>query len=493
MKGVLRIKRRDGSSKEDIYRLTKQKMQVGRSSEMDLKLDDPTISKCHLEISVEDDAVFVENKSRNGTLLNGKTLAGVVSLTSGDVLQLGATSLCYERDSHADGLQEADSIPRIDRDHDPDGTRVVAMPSPDPSGSETPERGTSAYGESGTRVGSGGIDFPPPPGPRVTKRPLWPLVLLLCLTIPASGYGLWWLSRKPPVNVGSVTLEDLSFGFRLAYPADWSVINKPDSIEIGKGKPGEADYVSILVEVDRDPIVEFIGMTHGFSLFQRAVSKAMQPEFEVVNATRLYMQQQTADFARFEAGQFTGTLFYVPNGSTCFRVLAKCSQKAAAQYQPAIADVLQSFTLTSTHQEYIDFPLPTEDQKNLALVNPDQLSRKIADHRKSGEQLFENRNVRPENLFRSVQAFGTALQFATAGPNIHPDFREVATQLRDATRQLDALVRNQLIDLRRATRQGDREATIRAARKIMQLNPNPKRLEFREAQLELKNATRASS
>jgi hypothetical protein len=316
--------------------------------------------------------------------------------------------------------------------------------------------------------------------------------LLLCLTIPASGYGLWWLSRKPPVNVGSTTLEDLSSGFRLDYPADWSVINKPDSIEIGKGKAGEADYVSVLIQFDRDPTVEFTGMTLGFSSFQREVSKAMQHKFEVVNAQRLYMRQHTADFALFEAGQFTGSLFYVPNGTTCFRILAKCSQQTDAQYRPAIADVLQSFTLTSTHQEYIDFPLPTEGQKNLALVNPDELSRRIANHRKSGEQLFENRNVRPENLFRSVQAFRTALQFAAAGPDFHPAYREVATQLRDATRQLDALVRNQVFDLRRATRQGDREATIRAARKIMQLNPNHQELAFREAEVELKNATRAS-
>jgi hypothetical protein len=54
------------------------------------------------------------------------------------------------------------------------------------------------------------------------------------------------------------------------------------------------------------------------------------------------------------------------------------------------------------------------------------------------------------------------------------------------------LVRNQVFDLRRATRQGDREATIRAARKIMQLNPNHQELAFREAEVELKNATRAS-
>ena len=166
MKGVLRIKRRDDGSKEDIYHLTKQRIQVGRSSEMDLKIDDLTISKWHLEISVEDDGVFVENKSRNGTRLNGKSLGAVVSLTPGDVLQLGATCLSYELHDRAVGSQEVESVPRIDESPDPDGTRVVSAPSPDLDGNQSPERGTSAWGDSGTRVGVAGV------GTRFGRRPV---------------------------------------------------------------------------------------------------------------------------------------------------------------------------------------------------------------------------------------------------------------------------------------------------------------------------------
>jgi hypothetical protein len=67
----------------------------------------------------------------------------------------------------------------------------------------------------------------------------------------------------------------------------------------------------------------------------------------------------------------------------------------------------------------------------------------------------------------------------------------VATQLRDATRQLNTLVRNRIFDLRRAKAQGDNDAMIMAALKIMQLNLNREEMPFREAEVELKNATRA--
>jgi pSer/pThr/pTyr-binding forkhead associated (FHA) protein len=60
---------------------------IGRSRNADIQIQDPAISRRHLEIRVEGDAVFVENTSSHGSTLNGKPLTSVVSLNAGDVLQ----------------------------------------------------------------------------------------------------------------------------------------------------------------------------------------------------------------------------------------------------------------------------------------------------------------------------------------------------------------------------------------------------------------------
>src|ERR1043165_1500864 len=71
-------------------------MIVGRSSHADIQVEDPLISRRHLEVRVEDQAVFVQDISSHGSLLNGKRLVGKMSLNSGDVLELGQVMLRYD-------------------------------------------------------------------------------------------------------------------------------------------------------------------------------------------------------------------------------------------------------------------------------------------------------------------------------------------------------------------------------------------------------------
>src|SRR5579859_783498 len=71
-------------------------MIVGRSRNADLQIDDPLISRRHLEIRVEDNAVFVKDISSQGSMLNGKRLDHEVSLNASDLLEIGHTKLRYE-------------------------------------------------------------------------------------------------------------------------------------------------------------------------------------------------------------------------------------------------------------------------------------------------------------------------------------------------------------------------------------------------------------
>ena len=63
-----------------------------------LILDDPSISRVHLEIRHQGPRVQVVDTSTNGTRLNGVALTRDVptTLTSGDTLKIGGVELRYE-------------------------------------------------------------------------------------------------------------------------------------------------------------------------------------------------------------------------------------------------------------------------------------------------------------------------------------------------------------------------------------------------------------
>jgi hypothetical protein len=78
--------------------LTDDVLLIGRGSTAGLKLDDTGVSRQHAEIRREgDDVVLVDLGSTNGSAVNGR-LVERVRLTPGDRIDLGHTTLIYERD-----------------------------------------------------------------------------------------------------------------------------------------------------------------------------------------------------------------------------------------------------------------------------------------------------------------------------------------------------------------------------------------------------------
>ena len=69
---------------------------VGRSQKVDLRIDDPAMSRKHCRFYVQDDDVFVEDMgSRNGTLVNSAEIRAPVRLRAGDEILLGDTRVRY--------------------------------------------------------------------------------------------------------------------------------------------------------------------------------------------------------------------------------------------------------------------------------------------------------------------------------------------------------------------------------------------------------------
>lgn len=68
---------------------------IGRSSENDICIQDPLVSRVHCQLIQDDrgNVTIVDTNSKNGTYVNGKKLHGPVKLNNSDVVRIGNTTL----------------------------------------------------------------------------------------------------------------------------------------------------------------------------------------------------------------------------------------------------------------------------------------------------------------------------------------------------------------------------------------------------------------
>jgi pSer/pThr/pTyr-binding forkhead associated (FHA) protein len=92
--GVLTV--RGGPQDGTELTLTEPVTRVGRGLQADLILEDPTVSRRHAVIVLNDDgALLLDDNSLNGTWCNGERVADGVVLRHGDVIGVGAATLRY--------------------------------------------------------------------------------------------------------------------------------------------------------------------------------------------------------------------------------------------------------------------------------------------------------------------------------------------------------------------------------------------------------------
>lgn len=81
-----------GPEKGREYLLTDAQMSLGRSSNNEIVVNDPEISRRHVLFSREGNQYTIKDLgSTNGTFVNGQRCTGVVSLKDGDLIEFGDT------------------------------------------------------------------------------------------------------------------------------------------------------------------------------------------------------------------------------------------------------------------------------------------------------------------------------------------------------------------------------------------------------------------
>ncbi len=86
----------EGPNKGQRFRLKRRSTVIGRGKDVDVKLDDNSVSEKHAQIEIhsKDKITIKDLASTNGTRVNGK-LISAIKIRSGDQIQLGKTKLTF--------------------------------------------------------------------------------------------------------------------------------------------------------------------------------------------------------------------------------------------------------------------------------------------------------------------------------------------------------------------------------------------------------------
>lgn len=89
---------------------------IGRATDAHLSLDDGLVSRHHAALEVDEQRVRLQDlDSRNGTLVNGQRIQGMVELVHGDVVKIGAQELVFSSKKQPVPPARAAATQRFDR------------------------------------------------------------------------------------------------------------------------------------------------------------------------------------------------------------------------------------------------------------------------------------------------------------------------------------------------------------------------------------------
>ncbi len=108
--------------------LVDKPVSFGRGDAADHRLPDKSASRVHAQFIFREGKWCVEDlQSANGTLLNGKKIAGIVALSPGDVVKVGATEMKFEGEAPKPPPEPENQLPRFLYQPDPNAAPIVVL------------------------------------------------------------------------------------------------------------------------------------------------------------------------------------------------------------------------------------------------------------------------------------------------------------------------------------------------------------------------------
>jgi hypothetical protein len=472
----------EGEGRGESKPFTSTLMIVGRAQEAEIHLEDSTnkVSRRHLQVRVDDEVVFVENMSPFGTLLNGKTFNGIVSLESGDILKVGEIKLRYDEKAElppspsvSSGGGSMDS-----KSADPGATKVAdsailaAQEKERQKERDDGAEDTHAVADKETRVMPGnefGRVKVPQPKEKPATSTTWVGVLLV-VVLALVGGTFWFLNRISPA-VGTITYADTAYSFLISYPAHWTTLeDRPDYTGFGIGQEGDPGMARLVVVHDKSSTNLITGLNYGFHQYMKGLKEMPQFKgFELAGSQRAKSSDATVIFFDFHSAAMQGEGLFSLNADMRLVVICYCRKEAFDHFRPDFDIIRQSFHLTGDQpQKFIDYGLPEAEMTALASSNPVEFTNQIHLHILAGEDLLNNPLVKLDHLSRAMQEFRHATELSLAGQD-WTSWRKAAEGLQLATQQYKKELEDQRFKIKIALKEGDRKSALWLAECMKQM------------------------
>lgn len=104
----------------NVFDVDEKTIRIGRAPEMDIPIDNVSVSRAHAEIFMTDGGWAIRDlDSSNGTFVNGEELGEPRRLSKGDEVSIGKFSLFFDR-VVGEGAEEVATKPHLQRSKAPD-------------------------------------------------------------------------------------------------------------------------------------------------------------------------------------------------------------------------------------------------------------------------------------------------------------------------------------------------------------------------------------
>lgn len=479
----------NGDKAGDSVPIEESELTVGRSRSNTIVLQDQLVSRVHLKIAVNDNAVTVTDlDSSHGTFLNDKRMRGTVSLSPGDILQIGDTKLRFSAPALDSEGETAFVDASTSRDMESGATRLAdasqggetafasleEAPLPDDSMDRTR---IIADGE--TRILDERELKGLKPGAATSKSPASRKLLALTgvLVVLAIAAGAVLLMRDDSGDVGggqsalANTYAERQFGFSISYPAGWKRQEGRDGALLGLERRSSRSSTPIRIDLyaDRGTVHSATGLKAGFKEYKELI--ASRCAGANVNGKLFGMNRLSTVLYVMSGPTLKGKGIYLLSGDTRYCVECSCAPEDFKTFENAFNAILSSMTLAKP-QTFVDFPLPDENLMRRALADPKGVEREARKHLDTGMEFYKNRTVRPENLYLAMKTLEQGLTTASALGEQPQFFPETAVALALAKQALLDAIERQKFQVMAAERIGDRESAYWASMRLMQMVNN---------------------
>ncbi|MDA0322183.1 MAG: FHA domain-containing protein [Verrucomicrobia bacterium] len=480
-----------GSGVGSVHRLPGGTVKIGRSRGNDIVVEnDPLVSRQHVELSVGDDVVMAKDlESSQGTLLNEARIRGAVSLSDGDIVQVGDVHFKFIVKQGEVTLPAADRGPaagpdttfsgsdtNVGGEEGGDETRYMAPAAPRANDEDDDGDHTQVFEEGATRMLRPDELHGLVPGGTKTGANRKVLLGFVALTVILILGGLFVASRSEDSMAAAtgdrIPFEDEQFGFSFLHPVTWKKGSLDDGLARLLYEDPETGKAVARIDLygDENTAHRLTGLTTGFRDYV-VVLQNRHKSFQLTSSKVVESGDVTFNFYQFNVEGLRGKGMYVLNDAS--RIVVECMSpsSAFADFTALFTKVFQSFEFRGS-QRYIDFPAADEATRALALQNKEQITERADERVALAESFMEQRRVRPENLFRAIEAYKAALQYSSALVEKPPVYAKAAEGLIKAQDLFRDAVRVQKFQITQAVKRGDREQAYWEAQRLMQMVPD---------------------